>query len=227
MKIGYARVSKGDKQNNALQIAALKRAGCRKILTDEMSGDRMDRPGMVDAIGALKKGDVLVVWKLDRFSRSLFNLLSMLRTIDERGAGFKSLTEPIDTTTPAGRMMLAMIGAMAEFELRMIRERTRAGLRTAAAAGRIGGRPRKLNGSQERAAIDMVENEDPALKKSIPHVAYVMGVAPITIKRVLKRIRDKRIAELTKGKTDGTAKKTDNRRTNHRTRTRRQNSVGR
>ena len=148
MLIGYARVSKLDRQDTRAQVKALKDAGCKRIFHESASGGRWDRPELHRALDHLRKGDVLVVWKLDRLSRSLKDLLHILEKITEAKAGFRSLTEAINTTTPAGRMMLQMLGAFAEFERSMIRERTRLGLLAARERGRIGGRSPKLTAHQ-------------------------------------------------------------------------------
>src|ERR1700722_18819675 len=138
--LGYARVSKGDDQTNILQTKALRAAGCRRLFEETASGGRWDRPELHRLLDQLREGDTLVVWKLDRLSRSLKDVLHIMERIANAGAGFRSLTENIDTTTPAGRMMMQMVGAFAEFERAMIRERTSAGLTAARAEGRIGGR---------------------------------------------------------------------------------------
>jgi DNA invertase Pin-like site-specific DNA recombinase len=126
--IGYARVSKGDGQSTAPQLKALRAAGCRRIFEENGSGGRWDRPELQRMLDHLRESDIVVVWKLDRLSRSLKDLLVILEKIDAAGAGFRSLTESIDTTTPAGRMMMQMLGSFAEFERQMIRDRTKAGL---------------------------------------------------------------------------------------------------
>ena len=146
--LGYARVSKGDEQNNALQTKALRAAGCRRLFEEAASGGRWDRPELHRLLDQLREGDTVVVWKLDRLSRSLKDVLHIMERIAKAGAGFRSITENIDTTTPAGRMMMQMVGAFAEFERAMIRERTSAGLAAARAEGRIGGRRKKLDASQ-------------------------------------------------------------------------------
>src|SRR5665811_1008758 len=136
MLIGYARVSTQD-QDNAAQISALKSSGCELIFEEKASGGRWDRPELHRLLGQLRKGDVLVVWKLDRLSRSLKDLLTLMEKIAQSGAGFRSLTESIDTTSPGGRMMMQIIGSFAEFERAMLRERTRNGLVSAREQGRV------------------------------------------------------------------------------------------
>ena len=139
MLIGYARVSTNDQETTA-QMSALKAAGCERIFREKASGGRWHRPELHRILDQLRKGDVLVVWKLDRLSRSLRDVLTIMEKLTEEKAGFRSLTETIDTTTPAGRMMLQMLGAFAEFKRAMLRERTKAGLESARQEGRIGGR---------------------------------------------------------------------------------------
>ena len=124
MLIGYARVSTND-QETAAQVAALKAAGCERIYREKASGGRWDRPELHRLLDQLREDDVLVVWKLDRLSRSLRDVLTIMERLTEGKAGFRSLTEAIDTTTPAGRMMMQMVGAFAEFERAMLRERTK------------------------------------------------------------------------------------------------------
>src|SRR6266851_759658 len=114
MLIGYARVSTGE-QDTAAQVAALKAAGCELIFREKASGGRWDRPELHRLLSQLRKGDVLVVWKLDRLSRSLRDVLTIMERVQERKAGFRSLTEAVDTTTPAGRMMMQMVGAFADY----------------------------------------------------------------------------------------------------------------
>lgn len=147
MVIGYARVSTSD-QKLDLQRDELKRAGCRKLFTDVASGAR-DRPGRGEALAYARKGDTIVVWKLDRFGRSLVDLVQTMQQLRERGVGFRSLHENIDTTTSGGRLIFHMFSALAEFERDLIRERTMAGLAAARARGRKGGRKPVLNAEQE------------------------------------------------------------------------------
>src|SRR5882762_11181785 len=143
MKIGYVRVSKQE-QHEALQIDALKEAGCEKWFLDKITGSKAERKGLDEALAYLRPGDTLVVWKLDRAGRSLSHLIELLKGLKERGIEFISLTEQIDTTTPGGKLIFHLMGALAEFERELIRERTNAGLAAARARGRVGGRPRKL-----------------------------------------------------------------------------------
>lgn len=144
MLIGYARIST-DHQSDQLQLDALKTAGCERIYSDQESGGVRNRPELNRMLDQLRKDDVVVCWKIDRMSRSLRDLLDIMAKIESAGAGWKSLTEAVDTTTPAGRMMLHMLGAISEFERAMIRARTKAGLDAARRAGKLKGRGFKLS----------------------------------------------------------------------------------
>src|SRR5687768_6954790 len=139
--IGYARVSTTE-QHLHLQQDALEKAGCLKIFTDTISGAKSERKGLSDALGYVREGDTLVVWRLDRLGRSLKDLIERITQLHTRNIGFKSLTEQIDTTTSGGKLIFHIFGALAEFERDIIRERTKAGLASARARGRKGGRPR-------------------------------------------------------------------------------------
>ena len=185
MRIGYARVSTQEQDRQA-QIATLKAAKCERIFEETASGGRWDRPELHRLLGQLRKGDVVVVWKLDRLSRSLKDLLLTLEKIEEAGAGFQSLTEAIDTTTPAGRMMMQIVGSFAEFERAMIRERTRNGLDAARKAGRIGGRRPKLTPQQQREIVALVMSG----QKTGADAARLFRVHPSTIVRLLARRND-------------------------------------
>jgi DNA invertase Pin-like site-specific DNA recombinase len=182
MLIGYARVSTQD-QDTAAQVAALRAACCERIYTETASGGRWDRPELQKLLEQLRQGDVVHVWKLDRLSRSLRDLLRILEQIEEAGAGFRSLTEAVDTTTPAGRMLMQMLGAFAEFEREMIRERTRAGLEAARQRGARPGRRAKLDANQRRAVVQMVRSED----RTPAEVARLFKVHPSTVGRILAR----------------------------------------
>lgn len=188
MLIGYARVSKGDEQSNALQAKALKAAGCQRVFEEAASGGRWDRPILHEMLRQLRDGDVVVVWKLDRLSRSLKDLLHLMERIKEADAGFRSLTESIDTTTPAGRMMMQMVGSFAEFERAMIRERTSAGLALARAEGRVGGRRRKLTERQRGEIAESVLSG----RKSAAEMARLYKVSQPTVSRIVAESRQAR-----------------------------------
>lgn len=188
MLIGYARVSKVDDQSNALQAKALKAVGCQRVFEEAASGGRWDRPILHEMLRQLREGDVVVVWKLDRLSRSLKDLLHLMERIKEADAGFRSLTEAIDTTTPAGRMMMQMVGSFAEFERAMIRERTSAGLALARAEGRVGGRRRKLTERQRGEIAESVLSG----RKSAAEMARLYKVSQPTVSRIVAESRQAR-----------------------------------
>lgn len=137
--MGYARVSTTE-QSLAPQTDALRAAGCETIFEDCASGARAERPGLAEALAHVRRGDTLVVWKLDRLGRSMAHLIETVRMLEDRGVGFRSLTEGVDTTTSGGTLVFHLFGALAQFERDLIRERTRAGLKAAEARGRKGGR---------------------------------------------------------------------------------------
>lgn len=181
MLMGYARVSTADRQDTAVQVEALKEAGAQRVFEDYASGGRWDRPQLQRMMDFLREGDCVVVWKLDRLSRSLRDLLHIMDLITERNAGFRSLTEAIDTTVPAGRMLMQMLGSFAEFEREMIRERTRAGLNAARDRGQLLGRPPKLTAQQRAEIIDMVV----AGRHTGADAARLFRVSPTTVSRVV------------------------------------------
>jgi DNA invertase Pin-like site-specific DNA recombinase len=183
--LGYARVSKGDEQTNTLQAKALRAAGCRRLFEEAASGGRWDRPELHRLLDNLRDGDTVVVWKLDRLSRSLKDVLHIMERIAEAGAGFRSITENIDTTTPAGRMMMQMVGAFAEFERAMIRERTSAGLAAARAEGRIGGRRKKLDPTKRREIAESVITG----RKSGAEMARLYNISQPTVSRIVAQHR--------------------------------------
>ncbi len=183
--LGYARVSKGDEQNNTLQAKALKAAGCRRLFEESASGGRWDRPELHRMLDQLREGDTVVVWKLDRLSRSLKDVLHIMERIAEAGAGFRSVTENIDTTTPAGRMMMQMVGSFAEFERAMIRERTSAGIAVARAEGRIGGRRKKLDATKRYEIGESVITG----RKSGADMARLYNISQPTVSRIVAQHR--------------------------------------
>jgi len=180
MQIGYARVSTQD-QNPVLQLDALSAAGCERIYEERASGAQRDRPELRSALEYVREGDVLVVWRLDRLARSLGQLIETVAALKSRGIEFRSLTEQIDTTTPAGTLTFHIFGAMAEFERSIIRERTRAGLDAARARGKKGGRPRLLSAKDLTAARALLAN--PAI--TVEEAARRVNVAASTLYRHL------------------------------------------
>jgi DNA invertase Pin-like site-specific DNA recombinase len=183
MTVGYARISTTDQTLN-LQKDALAQAGCEQLFTDTMSGAKAERPGLTEALAFMRSGDVLVVWKLDRLGRSLKNLIELLTKLDERGVGFRSLTESIDTTTSSGKLIFHIFGALAEFERNLIRERTRAGLAAARARGRKGGRPRvaALSDAKKIALALSLYNDK---NNSIKDICSTLKVARATFYRYI------------------------------------------
>lgn len=184
MLVGYARVSTQD-QNPNLQLDALKAAGCERTFVEKVSGTHRERPTLMAAIDYLRAGDTLVVWKLDRLARSMKQLIETIEVLERQGAGFRSLTEAIDTTTAGGRLVFHIFGALAEFERAMILERTRAGLDAARARGRGGGRPPKLTEEDVAAARALLADSD----ISIEYVAKRFNVSPATLYRYLPAAR--------------------------------------
>ncbi len=183
MKIGYARVSTAD-QNLDLQMDALKEAGCKKIFSDRgVSGAKAERPGLDKALDHVRKGDTLVIWKLDRLGRSLSHLLSIVEELRAQGVNFASIQDGFDTSSASGKMVFSVIGAMAEYERNLMRERTMAGLAAARARGRMGGRPKSLDKSQVKVAIALANVGELSIKDICAQVGcsrstYYRQVAP-------------------------------------------------
>jgi DNA invertase Pin-like site-specific DNA recombinase len=183
-RIGYARVSTED-QNLALQLDALTAAGCDVVFSDDgVSGAATSRPALNEALAALQRGDILITWKLDRLGRSLAHLIEIIAGLGERGIGFRSLSETIDTTTAGGRLIFHVMGALAEFERALISERTIAGMASAKARGAAIGRPPKLTHEQ----IQCARNEIEAGTTTPSELAASFGVSPLTLARSLKRL---------------------------------------
>src|SRR4051812_45596902 len=170
--IGYARVSTAD-QSADLQSDALEQAGCSRIFTDTASGALVARPQLDAALDFLREGDTLVVWRLDRLARSLKHLMDLVALLDEKGVGFKSLQENIDTTTPSGRLFFHLFGAFAQFERDLIRERTAAGLAAARARGRVGGRKPALSPKQVEVARSLYAGRE----HTVSEIAKIVGVS--------------------------------------------------
>jgi DNA invertase Pin-like site-specific DNA recombinase len=180
MLSGYARVSTQEQTLN-LQQDALHKAGCIKIFTDTASGAKAERKGLDEALNYVRKGDTLVVWRLDRLGRSLPHLITTMTDLEERGIGFKSLTENIDTTTSGGKLIFHIFGALAEFERNLIRERTQAGLTAARARGEKGGRPKALSEKQLIIARDLYEKRHP-----IAEICRTLKISRATLYRSIK-----------------------------------------
>jgi DNA invertase Pin-like site-specific DNA recombinase len=181
MLLGDARVSKGEDQDPRAQVVALRASGVTKLFTEHASSGRWSRPERHQLFDQLRPGDVVIVWKLDRLSRSLRDLLHIMERIAQAEAGFRSLTEAIDITTPARRMLMQMVGSFAAFERAMIRERTQAGLAAARLRGRRGGRRPKLGPQQQAAILDIVQ----AGRTTQADAARLFNVHPATASRLL------------------------------------------
>lgn len=185
MRIGYARVST-EEQETAPQMDALNAANCDRIYQESMSGKSKQRPELNRMLDALRDGDVVVVQRLDRLGRSLKDLIDLLDDFNQRGVNFISLTENIDTTTATGELAFHMIGAIAQFERRLISERTKAGLSAARARGRKGGRKAKLSASDIKKAHAMLL--DPNMTKA--EVAAHFGVSRPTLNKALANLEN-------------------------------------
>ena len=172
MKVGYARVSTHE-QNLSLQKDALKEAGCGKIFHDQVSGAKAERPGLQEAKAYVRDGDTLVLWRLDRLGRSLKHLIETVTALEERGVGFQSLQESIDTTTSGGRLLFHIFGALAEFERNLIQERTRAGLAAARARGRKGGRPKAVDKKKTQLLYQLYDER----KRTVQEICDVLDIS--------------------------------------------------
>lgn len=182
MNVGYTRVSKQE-QNEALQRDALKEAGCEKYFGDKMTGSKFERKGLEELLACVRSGDTVIVWKLDRLGRSLKDLIETLNLLKDRGIDFISLTEKIDTTTPGGKLIFHLMGALAEFERDLIRERTNAGLAAARARGRVGGRPKKLT-TTGKVALARRLFADP--NQSISEICSTLEISRSTLYRYVR-----------------------------------------
>lgn len=182
MIIGYARVSTQD-QSLDLQTDALKAAGCEEVLSEKITGKQRERAELQNCLRMLRKGDVLVVWKLDRLARSLKDLVELITKLESKQVGFRSITEAIDTTTAGGKLVFHIFGALAEFEHNLIRERTLAGLAAARARGRKGGRKPSMSPLDIQKAAAMLL--DPQITKT--GVAKHFRVSRVTLNNSLIR----------------------------------------
>jgi len=184
MDIGYARVSTGE-QLLDLQLDALAQAGCGRVFTETASGATAERFQLKEALAYARPGDTLVVWRLDRLGRSLRHLIETVADLHARGIGFRSLTERIDTTTPGGKLVFHVFGALAEFERDLIRERTHAGLAAARARGRKGGRPKKLADPKTLALAQKLYDDGGT---DVATICRTLGVSRATLYRYLERV---------------------------------------
>jgi DNA invertase Pin-like site-specific DNA recombinase len=182
MDIGYARVSTGE-QTLDLQLDALAQAGCDKVFTETASGAKSDRPLLQEAIAYARSGDTIVVWRLDRLGRSLQHLIATVSDLRDRGVGFRSLTEQIDTTTSGGKLIFHVFGALAEFERDLIQERTHAGLAAARVRGRTGGRPPKLRDPKQLALARRLYADE---ETDVATICRTLGISRATLYRALK-----------------------------------------
>ena len=182
--IGYARVSTSAQELN-LQLDALKHAGCKKqhIFTDQISGSKAERPGLAECLKELKKGDTLIIWRLDRLGRSLRNLIDIVEQLQKRGVGFRSINDGgIDTTTASGEMIFNIFGTLAQFERRLIQERTQAGLTAARARGRKGGRPKI---SKDDPKVQMAKKMSKNMSISIGEICATLKISRASYYRYL------------------------------------------
>ena len=182
--LGYARVSTAE-QNPDLQTDELTAAGCWRVYTDSASGTLDRRPALDEVLGALRPGDTLVVWRLDRLGRSLRHLIEVVTALEARGVGFRSLRESIDTTTAGGRLVFHIFASLAQFEREIIRDRTLAGLAAARARGRQGGRPAKLSPEQRRTARRLYDGRE----HTVEAIGAILGVSRTSIYRALAKDR--------------------------------------
>lgn len=180
--LGYARVSTVD-QDATLQVDALEKAGCDRVFVDTMSGVIAHRPQLDRMLEHARGGDTIAVWRLDRLGRSLRHLITQVQELADRGVGLRSLQESIDTTSPGGRLIFHVFGALAEFERDLIAERTTAGLAAARARGRHGGRPAKLAGEQVRTARRLYNDSE----LTVAEIGQVLGVSRSTVYRSIQR----------------------------------------
>jgi len=176
MLVGYARVSTDD-QNLDLQRDALTQSGCEKIFEDTQTGAKADRPGLGLTLDYAREGDTIVVWRLDRLSRSLKDLIELVNLLQSKNIGLMSLKESIDTESSSGKLIFHIFAALAEFERNLIKERTKAGLKAARARGKKGGRPQALDKEKQLLAVQLYEEK----KHSIDSICQIMGISKPTL----------------------------------------------
>lgn len=189
MLVGYARISTLD-QNLNLQTDALEAAKCDRIFTDKISSAKDNRPGLTAALDHLRAGDTLIVWRLDRLGRSLKELLEIVEALSNRAIDFKSLTENLDTTTSGGKLIFSIMGAIAEFERSLLKERTNAGLASARARGRKGGRPKSISNKKFEIACQLADSTQDSIKQ----ICESLGISKGTYYRRLKELKKNAIA---------------------------------
>ena len=185
MKLGYARVSNQD-QNLALQLDALKTAGCDKVYQEKVSGATAERPELIKLLEMIREGDTLVIWKLDRLGRSLAHLIGLVTDLEQRHVGLLSLNDPVDTTTAQGRLIFRIFASLAEFEREVIRERTLAGLASARRRGQLLGRPKGLSKAAEQKAR-IAESLYKEEKYSVEQIARELTISKTTLYKYLRR----------------------------------------
>ncbi len=181
MKIGYARVSSDD-QNLDLQFDALKKAGCKKVFDDRITGAKAARPGLDKLMEIAREGDVIVVWRLDRLGRSLKNLIELVNRLEKEGIGLSSIQEKIDTTSSSGKLIFHIFGALAEFEGALIKDRTHAGLAAARERGRTGGRPKALDAKQQKLLFKLYNSKE----HSISEICSILNISKPTVYNYLE-----------------------------------------
>ena len=184
MKIGYARTSTLD-QNLDLQLDALKNCGCEKIYQEQISSVKDHRPQLENCLQALRAGDTLYIWRLDRLGRSLKDLINIVNQLQDIGCELVSVKESIDTSTTAGKLTFHLFASLAEFERELIRERTQAGLLSARARGRMGGRPEKLKESEKQMIRQLMSDR----QNSATNIAKQFGVSRATVYKVANSIK--------------------------------------
>jgi DNA invertase Pin-like site-specific DNA recombinase len=190
MLLGYARVSTDDQDLN-LQRDALMQVGCDRIFEDHASGATATRPGLHAALEYARPGDSLVVWRLDRLSRSLSDLIAVVTRLDAHSIGLKSVHEAIDTTSSTGKLVFHLFGALAEFERALIRERTQAGLQAARARGRLGGRPKALSADQQHVAVQLYEER----QYTVSQICHMLGISKPTLYKYLAAAAESRAVQ--------------------------------
>ena len=201
MKIGYARVSTKD-QNLDLQIEALQKAGCEKIFEEKISGSTKNRPELDKMIEQFRPGDELYVWRLDRLGRSLKHIIDLVLSLSEKGIIIKGLTDGVDTSTINGKLFLNLMASLAEYERELIRERTKAGLQSARARGRLGGRPKGFN-KEAISKLLLMRSVYQDVKKSPEEIYTALGLTRATFYRYAKILdthTDEEIRKMTLGK---------------------------